>query len=70
MNGTPKSRYQRMTRTNVGSPVGREAHGDAVPVVVVGVTPHQGGRESRSQGEGAQVTGCSDKPKGMRNAER
>jgi len=26
-----------------------------VPIVVVGVTTHQGGRESRLQGEGAQV---------------
>jgi len=28
-----------------------------VPIVVVRFTPHQGGRESRLQGEGAQVTG-------------
>ncbi len=27
---------------------------DGGPVVVVGVTPHQGGRESRLQGEGVQ----------------
>ena len=47
----------RMTGTNAGSPAGREPHGDGVPVVVVGVAPHQGGRESRPQGEGAQVTG-------------
>ena len=54
---TPKSRYIRTAGTNVGSPTGREPHGDGVPVVVVRVTPHQGGRESRLQGEGAQVTG-------------
>jgi len=49
----------RMTGTNAGSPTGREPYGDGVPIVVVRVTPHQGGRESRPQGEGAQVTGCS-----------
>jgi len=49
----------RMTETNVGSPVGREPYGDGVPVVVVGVTPHQGVRESRKQGEGEQVIGHS-----------
>jgi hypothetical protein len=43
----------RTTRTNVGSPAGREPYGDGVPVVVVGVTTHQGGRESRPQGKGA-----------------
>jgi hypothetical protein len=47
----------RTTGTNVGSPAGREPHGDGVPIVVVGVTTHQGGRESRLQGEGAQVAG-------------
>ena len=47
----------RTTRTNAGSPVEREPQGDGVPTVVVGVTTHQGGRESRPQGEGAQVTG-------------
>ena len=47
----------RTTRTNAGSPAGREPQGDGVPTVVVGVTTHQGGRESRLQGEGAQVIG-------------
>ena len=56
-NETPKSRYIRATETNVGSPTGREPHGDGVPVVVVGVATHQGGRESRPQGQGAQATG-------------
>jgi hypothetical protein len=32
------------------------AHGDGVLIVVVGVTTHQGGRENRPQGQGAQVT--------------
>jgi hypothetical protein len=35
----------------------RALEGDGGPVVVVGVMPHQGGRESRPQGEGGQVTG-------------
>ena len=47
----------RATRTNVGSPTERELYGDGGPVVVAGVTPGQGGRESRPQGEGGQVTG-------------
>jgi hypothetical protein len=46
----------RTAGTNVGSPKGREPYGDAVPVVVAGVTTCQGRRESRLQGEGAQVT--------------
>ena len=41
---------------NSGSPKGREPYGDGVPVVVVGVTPHRGERESRSQGQVAQVS--------------
>jgi len=49
---------RRTTGTNAGLPVGREPHGYGVPIVVVGVATHQGGRESRPQGEGAQVTGC------------
>jgi hypothetical protein len=55
MSGRPTSRSIRTTKTNAGSPVGREPYGDGVPIVVVGVTSHQGGRESRPQGEGAQV---------------
>jgi hypothetical protein len=55
--------------TNVGSPTGREPYGDGGLVVVVGVTPHQGRRESRLQGEGGQVIGYRG-PGGMRNAER
>jgi hypothetical protein len=42
-------------KVNAGSPTGREPYGDAVPVVVAGVTTCQGGRESRPRGEGAQV---------------
>ena len=40
---------------NAGSPTGREPSGDGVPGVVDGVTPVQGARESRVQGEGGQV---------------
>jgi group II intron reverse transcriptase/maturase len=46
-----------MTETNAGSPNGRESYGDGGLVVVAGVTPCQGGRESRPQGEGGQVIG-------------
>jgi hypothetical protein len=41
---------------NAGSPTGREPYGDGVPVVVDGVTPVQGARESRVQGQGGQGT--------------
>ena len=41
-------------------PTGRESHGHGVPIVLVGVTPHQGTRESRAQGEVAQVVGCPE----------
>jgi hypothetical protein len=55
MSGWPKSCSIRTAKTNAGSPKGRESYGDGVPVLVVGVTSHQGVRESRTQGEGAQV---------------
>src|SRR6266508_2417970 len=45
----------RMTETYAGSPTGCEPYGDGEPIVAVGVTPHQGVRESRTQGEVAQV---------------
>jgi hypothetical protein len=57
--GDEKDAYVTLLRTigtNVGSPTGREPYGDGVPIVVVGVTPHQGERESRSQGKVAQVS--------------
>jgi hypothetical protein len=57
MSRPPKSRSIRTTRTNVGSPKGREPYGDGGFVVVVGVTPHQGVRESRKQGKGSQMIG-------------
>jgi len=39
------------------TPQGASPEDDGVLVVVVGATTHQGGRESRPQGEGAQVAG-------------
>ncbi len=53
----PKSRSDVQQRRTRDQPTGREPHGDGVPIVVVRLTPHQGGRESRPQGKGAQVTG-------------
>jgi hypothetical protein len=46
------------------------AGGVGVLVVVAGVTPGRGERESRSQGEGAQVMRILRRGGGMRNAER
>ena len=43
----------------MGWPTGREPEGHGVPIVLVGVTSHQGTRESRVQGEVAQVAGES-----------
>jgi hypothetical protein len=56
MSWPPRFRSTRTTRTNVGSPTGRESYGDGGPVVVAGVTTCRGVRESRTQGEGGQVT--------------
>ena len=39
----------------MGLPTGREFYGDGVLIVVVGITPHQGERENRLQGEVEQV---------------
>ena len=57
MSGPPTFCSIRTTGTNAGSPTGRESYGDGGLVVVAGVTTCQGGRESRPQGEGGQVTG-------------
>jgi hypothetical protein len=40
---------------NSGLPISREAHGNGASIVLVGVTPYQGARESQVQGEGRQV---------------
>src|SRR5258707_10455845 len=53
-----RARYVQRKR-NSGLPKGREPYGDGVPIVVAGVTPLQGGRESRPQGEVAQVSSIS-----------
>jgi len=66
--GLRHARHVRRRRT-AGSPTGREPYGDGVPVVVAGATTCQGGRESRPQGEGAQVI-KGPAMGGMRNAER
>ena len=52
-------------------PTGRESYGNGVPIVVMGVTPHQGERESRLQGKVEQVIRCnrSREVRGMRTAE-
>jgi len=57
MSGTPTSRSDVQQGRTRDQPSGRVPQGDGVPIVVVGATTHQGGRESRPQGEGAQVTG-------------
>ena len=58
----------RTAKTNVGSPTGREPYGDGVPIVVAGVTTGREVRESRNEGEGAQVAKMFRRG-GMRNAE-
>ena len=57
MSGTPTSCSDVQQGRTRDQSSGREPQGDGVLVVVVGATTHQGGRESRPQGEGAQVTG-------------
>jgi hypothetical protein len=52
----------------MGLPKGRESYGDGVLIVVVGVTPHQGKRESRLQGEVEQVIKMKQKSRGTRDA--
>ena len=55
-NGTPTSRSDvRQGRTR-DQPTGSEPHGDSGPVVVVGVAPHRGGRESRPHGDMSRAT--------------
>ena len=49
--GTDNVRLDR----NSGSPKSREAHGDGVPIVLVGVTPYQGAWENQVQGKGGQA---------------
>jgi hypothetical protein len=42
MNGVPKSVYDVHGIRKAGWPTGGDAYGHRVPMVVVGVTPHQG----------------------------
>ena len=59
LKGTDRDAYVTLDTSgaerNSGWPTGREPYGHGVPVVVAGVTTCQGGRESRLQGEAAQV---------------
>ena len=55
MSGRPTSRWHVQRGRTTGSPTGRESQGDGVRVVVAGVTACRGVRESRAQGEAAQV---------------
>ena len=57
MSRTPTSRSDVQQGRTRDQPSGRESQGDGVPIVVAGVATRQGGRESRPQGEGAQVAG-------------
>jgi len=52
-------RANRATGVTQGSPKGGNAYGDGAPIVVAGVTPRLGERESRSQGEAEQDAGTS-----------
>ena len=52
----------------MGFPKEGDLYGNGVPIVVVGVTTYQGGREGRPQGEGAQVVEMQ-LPCGTRDAE-
>ena len=55
--GAPTARSDVDDRGKTGWPTGREPDGHGGAVVVVGVTPDRGARESRAQGEGHQVGG-------------
>lgn len=59
MSGAPKSLYDVWQGRTWDRLTGARhvSYGDTGLVVVVGVTPRQGGRESRPQGEGGQVIG-------------
>jgi hypothetical protein len=50
------------------APTRREPQGNGVPILVVGGTTYQGGREGPLQGEGAQVVD-RQQPCGTRNAQ-
>lgn len=54
----------------MGLPNGRESYGNGVLILVVGVTPHQGRRENRLQGEVEQVIKMKQKSRGTRSGEQ
>ena len=56
MSREPTGHSDVQHRRNAGLPSRREPDGSGTIVVVVGVASHLGERESRSQGEGWQVT--------------
>jgi hypothetical protein len=68
--GSEDGTYSRLDTSRIegtwDGPPGREAQGHGARVVVVSVTPHQGGREDRPQGEDWQVLGA-DRKGGVRN---
>ena len=51
-NGLPTVRSDVQPGRTTRSPTGCEPYGDGASIVAVGVTPDQGGRESRPQGKG------------------
>jgi hypothetical protein len=56
MSELPTSCSDVRQRRTTGWPIAGDRHGHGVPILVVGVTSHQGDQESWSQGKGAQVT--------------
>ena len=56
MSRTPTSRSDVQQGRTRDQPSGRVPQGDGVPIVVVGVATHQGGRESRPQGDMSRAT--------------
>ena len=55
MHGLPTSCSDVRQRRTAGWPTAGDRQGHGVPIVVVGVTSHQGGQECWPQGKGAQV---------------
>jgi len=68
MSGAPTAHSDGRQRRTAGWPTAREGHGHGVLILLVGVTPHQGDRETRSQGEGAQVSAVNAQG-GVRDAQ-
>jgi len=68
MSGVPTAHSDGRQRRTAGWPTAREGHGHGVLILLVGVTPHQGDRETRSQGEGAQVSAVNAQG-GVRDAQ-